>query len=405
MLSMAASPAWHSPEQNAAAVESMPPRAGYPPVRETRIAQFLPSELSSRDSYGDRLSWKKGRSRVKATIRQLANLVQGRIVGNPDLEVSAAQPLDEAQAGHITFCADAKHAARLHSCQASAAVVPQSFPINGLTAILVADPLAAFVTIHCHLHRRVEPPPHGIDPRAFIHPTAQIGEQPSVLPFASVEADTVIGARCRIHNGVFIGRSCRLGDDVTIYPNAVIYDGTIVGNRVIIHANAVIGADGFGYRFQDGRHVKVPQLGHVEIGDDVEVGACTTIDRATFQATRIGEGTKVDNLVQIAHNCQIGRHNLLISQMGIAGSSSTGDYVVIAGQVGIRDHVHIGNRAVIGARAGVSKDVDDGERMLGAPARPEREQKRVLLTLDKLPEMRRDLQQIKRHLGMVDQAG
>src|SRR5205807_3439123 len=166
------------------------------------------------------------------------------------------------------------------------------------------------------------------------------------FPFAAVGEGTVVGARCRLHSGAVVGRHCRLGDDVVLYPNAVLYDGTVLGSRVIIHANAVIGADGFGYRLQNGRHVKVPQLGHVELGDDVEIGACTTIDRGTFQATRIGAGTKIDNLVQIGHNCKIGRHNLLVSQMGIAGSSTTGDYVVMAGQVGIADHIHIGDRAV-----------------------------------------------------------
>jgi UDP-3-O-[3-hydroxymyristoyl] glucosamine N-acyltransferase len=200
-----------------------------------------------------------------------------------------------------------------------------------------------------------------------------------------------------------IGRHCRLGDDVTLYPNAVLYDGTVLGSRVIVHANAVVGADGFGYRFQGGRHVKVPQFGHVEIGDDVEIGACTTVDRGTFQATRIGEGTKIDNLVQVGHNCHIGKHNLLVSQMGIAGSSSTGDYVVIAGQVGIADHVHIGDRVLIGAKAGVTKDVPAGERMLGAPATPEREQKRILMSLEKLPEIRRELRRLKQHLGMTDE--
>src|SRR5262249_54181609 len=177
------------------------------------------------------------------------------------------------------------------------------------------------------------------------------------------------------------------GAGVTLSPNAVLYDGTILGNRVIVHANAVLGADGFGYRLQGGRHVKVPQLGHVEIGDDVEIGACTTIDRGTFQATRVGEGTKVDNLVQVGHNCAIGRHNLFVSQMGIAGSSSTGDYVVVAGQVGIVDHVHIGDRTMIGAGSGVPGDVPSDQCVLGAPARPIREQKRILVTLDKLPDM------------------
>jgi UDP-3-O-[3-hydroxymyristoyl] glucosamine N-acyltransferase len=200
-----------------------------------------------------------------------------------------------------------------------------------------------------------------------------------------------------------VGRYCRLGDDVILYGNSVLYDGTILGHRVIVHANAVLGADGFGYRLQSGRHVKVPQLGHVEVGDDVEIGACTTIDRGTFQATRIGDGTKIDNLVQVAHNCQIGRHNLFISQMGIAGSSSTGDYVVIAGQVGVVDHVKIGDHAIIGAKAGVTKEVAAGERMLGAPATPEREQKRILMSLEKLPEIRRDIRRIKQHLGLKDE--
>ena len=150
----------------------------------------------------------------------------------------------------------------------------------------------------------------------------------------------VLGARCQIHAGAFVGRDCRLGDDVVLHPHAVLYDDCTLGHRVIIHANAVIGADGFGYRTQNGRHVKVPQLGRVEIGDDVEIGACTTIDRGTFGPTRIGAGTKIDNLVMIAHNCQIGRHNLLVSQVGIAGSCTTGDYVVMAGQSGMADHFH-----------------------------------------------------------------
>jgi UDP-3-O-[3-hydroxymyristoyl] glucosamine N-acyltransferase len=339
---------------------------------------------------------------VSATIRQLAELVHGRILGDPDLVITTAQPLGEAGAGCITFAEHARYAPRLHASAAAAAVVPENWQTNGMTLIQVADPLGAFVTIVRHLHGRAEPPRHGIDTRSCVDPSAVIGAEPSIYPFAVINAGTIIGVRCRIFNGVSIGRDCRIGDDVTIYPNAVLYDGTLVGDRVIIHANAVLGADGFGYRFQDGRHVKVPQLGHVEIGDDVEIGACTTIDRGTFQATRVGEGTKIDNLVQIAHNCQIGRHNLLVSQMGIAGSSSTGDYVVIAGQAGIRDHVHIGKGAVVGAQAGVARDVADGERVLGSPATPEREQKRIMMSLDRLPEIRREIRKIKQKLDIRD---
>jgi UDP-3-O-[3-hydroxymyristoyl] glucosamine N-acyltransferase len=325
------------------------------------------------------------------------------VCGDADLEITDARPLSEAQPGAITFVEDDKHVSQLHDSPASAAVVPIALDTNGKTVIQVADPWAAFVTIVHHFHRCATPLPPAIDPRAAIHPTAQIGEGARIEPFACIGEGSVIGARCCIHSGAVIGRFCRLGDDVTLYPHAVLYDETVLGNHVVVHANAVLGADGFGYRTQNGRHAKMPQLGHVEIGDDVEVGACTTIDRGTFQATRVGEGTKIDNQVQVGHNCQIGRHNLLVSQVGIAGSCTTGDYVVLAGQVGIVDHVHIGDRVVIGGRAAVTKDVAAGQRMLGAPATPEREQKRILMSLERLPDIRRDVQRIKHHLGMKDE--
>jgi len=334
----------------------------------------------------------------------LAELVQGTVQGDGDLTIHNARPLSEAQPGDITFVEDARRAAQLHNCRASAAVIPLSVPSNGRAAIQVKDPLTAFVTIVRHLHGRAEPPPHGIDPQASVHPSARIADGVSIHPFAVVGEGTVIGPGCRLYPGVVVGRDCRLGADVILYANVVLYDGTILGDRVIVHGNAVLGADGFGYRFHDGRHVKVPQLGHVEIGDDVEIGACTTIDRGTFQPTRIGSGTKIDNLVQVAHNCNVGRHNLFVSQMGMAGSSSTGDYVVVAGQVGIIGHVHIGAGAQIGGQAGVTKDVPAGQRMLGSPATPDRDQKRILMSLEKLPEIRRDVRRIKQHLGMDDEA-
>jgi UDP-3-O-[3-hydroxymyristoyl] glucosamine N-acyltransferase len=339
---------------------------------------------------------------VSATLRQLAELVKGELVGDGDLVIAAARPLKEAGSGDITFVETDRHTAWLMNCRASAAVVPLMLPPNGIPVIRVADPLEAFVAIVRHLHSRDDALGEGIDPRAAVHPSASVGPGSSILPFATVGEGTVIGARCRLHVGAVVGRHCRLGDDVTLFPYAVLYDGTVLGNRVIVHANAVIGADGFGYRLQNGRHVKVPQLGNVEIGDDVEIGACTTIDRGTFQATRIGEGTKIDNLVQIAHNCQIGRHNMIVAQVGIAGSSSTGDYVIMAGQVGVADHIHVGDRAVLGAQAGIIREIPAGERVLGNPALPEKDQKRVLVTLPKLPQIWRDVQRIKRHLQLED---
>jgi UDP-3-O-[3-hydroxymyristoyl] glucosamine N-acyltransferase len=211
------------------------------------------------------------------------------------------------------------------------------------------------------------------------------------MAFAVIGSGTRLGQRCQIHANVVVGRDCVLGDDVVLHPGVVLYDRTVVGNRVTVHARAVLGSDGFGYRFQEGRHVKVPHLGSVEVGDDVEIGAGTTIDRGTFQATRIGEGTKIDNLVQFAHNCRIGRHNLIVSQVGIAGSSATGDYVVLAGQVGISDHVTIHDGAVIGARSAVNNDVPAGQRVLGFLGWPEREGRRILLSMPQLPGLCKDV--------------
>jgi UDP-3-O-[3-hydroxymyristoyl] glucosamine N-acyltransferase len=339
---------------------------------------------------------------VPTTARQLAELVRGQLSGDGDLVIRSARSLKEAGPGDITFAEGKRYAGQLHACRASAVVVGPALAVDGLTAIRVADPLAAFIVIASHLRGLPEPPPRGIDPRACVDPTARVGPDPTILPFASVGGGTVIGARCRIHNGAVVGRNCRLGDDVTVYPNAVLYDDTVVGHRVIVHANAVLGADGFGYRPQDGRHVKMPQLGYVEVGDDVEIGAGSTIDRGTFGPTQIGAGTKIDNLVQVGHNCRIGRHNLLAAQTGIAGSCSTGDYVTFAGQVGVADHLHVGDRALVAAKTGVIKNVPADERVLGIPALPVHQQRRVWVTLEKLPEMCRDLEQVKERLGLSD---
>jgi UDP-3-O-[3-hydroxymyristoyl] glucosamine N-acyltransferase len=190
-----------------------------------------------------------------------------------------------------------------------------------------------------------------------------------------------------------------LGAGVVIFPNAVLYENTQVGNRCIIHANAVLGAYGFGYETHQGRHRLSAQLGHVVIGDDVEIGAGATIDRGTYGATTVAEGTKIDNLVMIAHNCRIGRHNLLCSQVGIAGSTRTGDYVVMAGQVGVKDHITIGDGAMLGAKAGIKDDVPAGARVVGIPGTPEREQAILQAALRKLPEMRKQLKSLQQQFA------
>lgn len=337
---------------------------------------------------------------MRCTIQELANLVGGRVEGDANLEVELARPLNDAVSDCITFIEHDRHLEEYHIGSAAAAVVAEAFPTSHKTLVRVRDPRTAFAAIAQRLHGRRVEPPSGIDPLASVHPTAQIGPNASVEPFAVVGARAVIGARCRIKSGAVVGCDCRLGDDVTLHPHVVLYDGAMLGNRVTIHANSVLGADGFGYRFENGRHVKVEQLGSVEIGDDAEIGACTTIDRGTYGATRIGQGTKIDNLVMVAHNCRIGQHNILISQMGMAGSSSTGDYVTIAGQVGVVGHVHIGDQSTIGGQAAITKTVPPKSRMLGSPATPEREQKRMLMALARLPEIKKSVRRILQHLGL-----
>ncbi len=322
----------------------------------------------------DREVGRKGET-VSTTIEQLADLVQGQVQGDCSRCVQAARPLQEAGPADITFVENEHHLKHLKECRAVAVVVPLALATKAapvLTAltpapalILVKDALGAFITIALRLHGEPGRQPPGIDPRAHVHPSVRVGAGSSVQAFAVIGEGTILGARCQVYPGVVLGRNCRIGDDVILYPNVVIYDNTVIGQRTIVHANAVIGADGFGYRFQNGQHVKVPQLGWVELGDDVEIGACTTIDRGTFQPTRIGSGTKIDNLVMVAHNCQIGQHNIFVSQVGIAGSCTTGNYVVMAGQVGVADHIHFGEGCQIGARSGVMRDVPAGERHAG----------------------------------------
>jgi UDP-3-O-[3-hydroxymyristoyl] glucosamine N-acyltransferase len=351
---------------------------------------------------------------VANTVQELAALVNGQVHGDGSCVIQAARACAEAQPGDITFIENDHHLRQLGECKASAVVLPAGLQARAgavlqarpgpQTLVLVPDALGAFITIMQHLLPKHHEAPAGVDPRADVHPSVQLGPQASIGPFVCIGAGTQIGARCRIYPGVVIGCDCRIGDDATLYPNCVIYDRTVLGHRCMIHANAVLGADGFGYRFQEGKHVKVPQLGTVELGNDVEVGACATIDRGTFQATRIGPGTKIDNLVMIGHNCQIGAHNVLAGQVGIAGSCTTGNYVVMAGQVGVADHVQVGDRALLGAQSGIMRHVPPGQRVLGYPARAEREQKRMMLCLEQLPELIREFRRLKRRLGLDNAA-
>ena len=226
----------------------------------------------------------------------------------------------------------------------------------------------------------------------------------AIYPFVAIGEEVEVGEGTTIHPGAVIGERCKIGRDCVIHPNAVLYADVVLGDRVEVHAGTVLGGDGFGYRLVGGKHVKVPQTGRVEVGDDVEIGANCTVDRATFEATRIGAGTKIDNLVMIGHNNQIGRHNLLCGQVGIAGSCKTGDYVVMAGQAGIKDQTDIGDRVMVGAQAGVHRNIPGGQQVLGSPAIPVREQRRIFTMIAKLPEMYRMLRDLSTQVALLTSA-
>ena len=343
------------------------------------------------------------------TVGQLAGRLSADVRGDSQLAITGAQAVDKAGPQDITFVADQANLRKLKKGRAGAAIMaaslcdslkPEELP---KAVLLVADPYAAFIRVLELLRPRRPRAEIGISQHAVVSPTAQIGPRTNVYPGAYVGDRAVIGRDCDIYPGAVIGDGCRLGDFVSIHPNAVLYPDVTLGNRVAIHASAVIGADGFGYRLVDGRHKKLPHFGTVRIEDDVEVGAGTTIDRAMIGATVVGEGTKLDNLVMVAHNCELGKHNLFVSQSGLAGSVTTGDHVVCAGQVGVADHVHLGAGCVIGSKSGVHKDIPAGERCIGLPAAPESEARRTLMAQKKIPETRRQVRELANRVARLEE--
>lgn len=334
-------------------------------------------------------------------LRELARLVDGKLTGEGSIVISGAATIRDARPGEITLADSAKLAARLSVSSASAVVVPPEFEPAGLPFVTVGSVHGAFSRIVAHFRPPREERRIGISPAAHVSDTAKIGANVDLHPGCVIGDDVEIGAGSTIHAGCSIMAGCRLGENVTLFPRVVMYENSVIGDRCIIHAGAVLGAYGFGYELAEGRHLLSAQLGYVQLENDVEIGAATTIDRGTYGPTVIGEGTKIDNQVMIGHNCRIGRHNLLCSQVGIAGSTTTGDYVMMAGQVGVRDHVHIGAGAVLGAQAGVMNEIPPGEAYVGSPAIPIREQMQMFAHERKLPEMRKELRALAQQVAKL----
>lgn len=330
------------------------------------------------------------------TLKELAQLINGRIIGDENLVINDVGTLEEAEAGIISFIANPKYKPLVFQTKASAIITGET--IDGISAaqVLVKEPYLAFAKIVAKFHPSSHPD-WGIDGRAYVGKNTLIGKDTHIAPFCYIESNVQIGSRVQIYPHVYVGPGSVIHDDTVIYPNVTVYHHTTIGKRCIIHAGSVIGADGFGFAKDGLRNIKIQQIGRVEIGDDVEIGANTTIDRAALGVTGISNGTKIDNLVQIAHNVHIGENSLVVSQAGISGSTHVGNNVTIAGQVGIIGHLKIGNNAMIGAQSGVAKDVPDNGVVSGSPAINHADWLRAVAVFRELPEIKRIFNELKRH--------
>lgn len=323
------------------------------------------------------------------TISEIANLIGAQMpsgLENSSLTIVRGAGLDDAREGDVAFYDNRRYLSALKRTKASLVLVPLDFaePIE-IPSLRVADASAAFDIVLDRLSNRPPSPPVGVHSTASVGQGVQIDPSASIGPNVVIEDGVVIGARTVIGGLAFVGRDSRIGADCLLHANAVLREGTLIGDRVIIHSGAVIGSDGFGFKFSEGKHLKVPQRGFVQIDDDVEIGACTTIDRARFGRTWIQTGTKIDNLVQIAHNVVVGPHCLIVAQTGISGSAKLGRYVTLAGQVGVVGHVEIGDQVVVAAKSGVSKDAAPRQQLMGMFGIPMQEARELVAHYHRLP--------------------
>lgn len=335
------------------------------------------------------------------TLGELAEYVEGRVIGNQNIKIKSASTLGRATEGEISFLANTKYEKQLKTTKASAVVVGKEIPELSVPLLIAEDPYYAFMQIMVLLHGHRKHKKIGISPRASIADSAKVGADCNIHEFAVISDNSRIGDNCIIYPGAFIGQNVQIGNDCIIYPNVTIYDSCQIGNRVIINANSTVGEDGFGYASHKGVHHKIPQTGVVILEDDVEIGTCCGIERGTLGDTVIGEGSKLGDLVTIGHGTKIGSHCLLVAQVGIAGSTTLGHHCVVGGQVGIVGHVDIGNNVTIAAQAGVINNIPDGKVVLGAPAIEVNQGKRAYSMIQYLPEMRQNLRNVQQQIEQL----
>ncbi len=334
-------------------------------------------------------------------LYELKDLFPCEVIGNEEIEITGVSGISDAHEGDITFLSDRKWLKEIENNKATAVIVKEV--IEGLQKpqVKTKNPQYAFAKLLAYFY--VKPHPcKGVGKNAFVSESASVAQSATIYDFAYISDKATIGASSVLYPGVFVGEGSSIGEECLIYPNVTIREGVSIGNRVIIHPGAVIGADGFGYVFEEGAHQKIPQVGGVIIEDDVEIGANTTIDRATTANTVIGRGTKIDNLVQVAHNVQVGRNVIFVAQVGIAGSTRIGDGVIIGGQAAVADHANIEAGTMIVGQSGALGEVKRGIYS-GSPIQPHRDWLRSSVIFTKLPEMKKKLEELEKKIKSLEE--
>ena len=341
---------------------------------------------------------------MNQSAAQIAALVGGHVVGDETVELTGLNGIKQARPGDLAFVDSPRYLSFLQTTSASAILVAADVdPVGGKTLIQVKDPRMAFAAVLKACETEQTRHPVGIHPTAVVGSNVKLGEDVALDAHAVIADGCEIGAGAVLYAGVYVGRQCSIGEKTIIHPNATIRERSVLGARCIIHANVAIGSDGFGYVPLDGIRFKIPQAGNVVIGDDVEIGSNSAVDRATFGSTVIGKGSKIDNLVQIGHNVELGEHSVIAGMTGVAGSATIGNHVTIGAQAGVAGHIDIGDGVTVGGRAAVSKSIEPGRVVSGYPIMDHGDYLRVLVALRHLPETARKVRRLEKRIRELEE--
>lgn len=338
---------------------------------------------------------------MKFSAKQISEFLNGELIGNPDVSVSNFSKIEEGQPGTITFLGNPKYTHHIYETAADIVIVNADFePDKPIAATLIKVPNAyAALASLMELAGKHQPVKKGVEAMSFVSPNAKVGENVYVGAFAYIAEGASVGDNSKIYPQVYVGDNVQIGKNCIIYAGVKIYSDCVIGDNCILHSGAVIGADGFGFSKKEERYHKIPQMGNVLIEDDVEIGANTTVDRAVMGSTIIRKGVKLDNLIQIAHNCEVGENTVMAAQVGVAGSTKIGENCVLGGQVGIGGHITIGNRSQIGAQSGIISNTKEGSEIIGTPAFPVKNYFRSSIIIPKLPDMYRQLNALEKEIA------